>query len=363
MKNLMIVLAVAVLTCVSQAAILKVASDGTQPYTQISDGIAASASGDTILVMGGAYAGFTVPHKLVVIGAGTGVGIGEGVLVNGIVEVADAADSTELRSLWIRAGAASGAVDSLAAVLRIHSGATRIFVWRCFVENTQNSTSATVIWAGIGVSTDMIQCVFWQSGSIDASNRYGLLYRSNATFTISSCVFSGMERGLHQYAATTGTTALIKHCVFTAENAIQYPVAGSITGVAENCAFLTETGYNQIYAAGMSYSYCAYNLTSPPGATHVLTTAAAFVNLVLMNARSSDYHLAAGSNLIDAGNPGSPDDLDGSPADIGIYGGQHPYVDGGVPDYPFAVQVEVPYSAPLNGTMQIWGRGRVGPGY
>ena len=363
MKILLIVLALVLLVSALPAAILKVASDGTQPYSQISDAITASASNDTILVMAGAYAGFTVPHKLVIIGAGTGVGIGEGVLVSGIVWVDDAADSTELRSLWIRAGAANGSADSLAAVLRIHSGAARVFVWRCFIENTTNSNGVAAMWVGVDVSADIIQCVFWQSASSDAVSRYGLLYRSNATITIASCVFSGLERGLHQYAATTGTTALIKQCVFTAENNIQTPISGSVTGVAENCAFLAEVGYSQSYAPGMSYSYCAYNLTAPPGAMHILTTGAAFVNLVLMDARSSDYHLAAGSNLIDAGNPGSPADLDNSTADIGIYGGQHPYVDGGVPDYPFAVQVEVPYSAPLNGTMQIWGRGRVGPGY
>ncbi len=58
-------------------------------------------------VMGGGYTGFTVDKKLVIIGAGTGMGIGEGVQVNGIVTVLDAADSTELRSLWIRASANS----------------------------------------------------------------------------------------------------------------------------------------------------------------------------------------------------------------------------------------------------------------
>jgi hypothetical protein len=84
--------------------------------------------------------------------------------------------------------------------------------------------------------------------------------------------------------------------------------------------------------------------------------------MVTNDARASDYHLAVGSNLIDAGNPGSLGDLDMTPADIGNYGGQHPYVDGGVPDYPFAVQLAVPYSAPLNGTMRVAGRGRVGPG-
>lgn len=363
MKTAYFLLAVLLLANVSSGAVLKVASDGTQPYSQVTTAIAAASSGDTVLVMAGTYTGFTVDRKLVIIGAGTGIGIGEGVMVNGAVEVLDAADSTEIRSLWLRAGFSNGSADSLAAVLRLRSGVTRVFVWRCFVENTHASSSAACVWLGNAVSADLIQCVLWYSGGTDATGRFGLLYRSNTSITMSSCVFSSVERGLYQYPATTGTTALIKHCVFTAENSNQYPVSGSVTGVIENCAFIDEVGYTQYHATGMSYSYCAWTNQAPPGATNFQTTLAAFVIMNLMNARSSDYHLAAGSNLIDAGNPGSPNDLDNSRADIGIYGGQHPYVEGGVPDYPFAVQVEVPYSAPLNGTMRIWGRGRVGPGY
>ncbi len=363
MKAMYFLLAVVLLASVSSAAILKVASDGTQPYSQISTAIAASSSGDTILVMAGAYAGFTVDRKLVIIGAGTGIGIGEGVMVNGFVEVADAADSTELRSLWLRGSYTNGSVDSLASVLRIRSGATRIFVWRCFVENTYSSFFTACCWAGIGSSVEFVQCTMWNSGSTTSYVRYGVLYRSNTSVTLTACVLANSERFLHQYSATSGASAQVSHCIFTTRLFAQTAVSGSITGVVENCAFLVESGYGQTYEGSMSYSYCAYTNTAPPGATHISTTAAAFVNLQLSDARASNYYLAAGSNLIDAGNPGSANDLDNSRADIGIYGGQHPYVDGGVPDYPFAVQVEVPYSAPLNGTMRIWGRGRVGPGY
>lgn len=347
---------------VSQAAVLKVASDGTQPYNQISAAITAAITNDTIVVMGGGYTGFTVDKKLVIIGAGTGMGIGEGVLVTGAVEILDEADSTEIRSIWMRAAFSNGSADSLAAVLRIRSGATRIFVWRCFIENSHGSASSACVSLGTASSADLVQCVLWLSGSNDSSSRYGVLYRSNNAITVTSCVIANVERGLSQYAATSGTSLQMNHCVVTGENSSQTVVSGSAAGVAENCAFLAEPGYSQAYGVGMSWSHCAYNLTAPPGSTNILTNLTAFVNMILTDARASDYHLSASSSLIDAGNTGSPADLDGSPADVGIYGGQHPYVDGGVPDYPFAVQVEVPFSAPLNGTMRIWGRGRVGPG-
>lgn len=363
MKVLSLILMLILLAGIAPAAVHKVASDGTQSFSQIADAITASASGDTILVMAGAYAGFTVPHKLVIIGAGTGTGVGEGALVSGIVAVAGTADSTELRSLWIRQAAAHGSVDSLASLLRIHSGAQRVFVWRCFVENTYTSNLLACVWIGASASADFVQCTLWNSGSSSSSDRYGILYRSNDAISLTSCVVSNLSYGLQQYAATSGTTLQIKHCVFTAYGYFLYAIDGSATGVVENCAFMTTPGWNNFYPASCSYSYCAYTSNAPPGATNFVTTAAAFENLLLSDTRASDYHLATGSNLINAGNPGSPDDLDGSRADVGIYGGQHPFVDGGVPDYPFAVQVEVPYSAPLNGTMRIWARGRVGPGY
>ncbi len=346
---------------ISQAAVLKVASDGTQPYNQISAAIAAASPNDTLVVMGGGYTGFTVDKKLVIIGAGTGMGIGEGVQVSGIVTVLDAADSTELRSLWIRASANSSQ-DSLASVLRIRSGATRIFVWRCFIENYYTTWNTACCWVGIGASADFVQCYFWYSGQSNSGAAYGLAYRSNATITLTSCAIVNCEHLLHSYSTTTGASAQVSHCLITTKSTLQVPFSGAITGVAENCVFFAEPGWGQSYGGSMSYSYCGYSAVAPPGATHVATLAAHFVNFQYEDARGADYHLISSADLIDAGNPSSPFDLDGSTADIGMYGGQHPYVEGGVPDYPFAVQVEVPYSAPLNGTMRIWGRGRVGPG-
>ncbi|MBK6910400.1 MAG: hypothetical protein IPH10_05640 [bacterium] len=363
MKKLLIVLALAICAGWTQAAVLKVASNGTQLYTQISTAISAAAANDTILVMSGGYNGFTVDRKLVIIGAGTGAGIGEGVLVNGAVEVMGTADSTELRSLWIRASFANGSTDSLTSVLRIRSGASRIFVWRCFIENYNTTAGYTAaISLGEQASADVVQCVLWSSGSGDSSNKPGILYRSNCNIIVTSSVLANFERGIHSYPVTTGSSCTVSHCIFTTENSNLTPVSGAIAGVAENCVIFSEPGYVNTYTGSMSFSYCAHTNVAPPGATHIAATAAAFVNLNYSDARASDYHLASGSLLINAANPASPFDLDGSRADIGIYGGQHPYVDGGVPDYPFAVQVEVPYTAPLNGTMRIWGRGRVGPG-
>jgi hypothetical protein len=364
MKIFTAFLMLALLVGVSSGAILKVASDGTQPYSQIQDAVTASSAGDTVLIMAGGYTGFTVDKKLVIIGAGTGEGIGEGVLVAGIVTVLDAADSTELRSFSIRGATAHASSDSLASILRIRSGANRIFVWRCFIENNSASNHKAFIWASNNTSVDIVQSTLWNSSGTVSDYSYGLMQRTPSTVTLTSCAFVNLHYGCYRYGTNTGASLMARHCLFTCTGTTtQTPFYTEAAGVAENCAFITNSTTQTYSAPNMSYNYCAYTVSSPPGATHTVTTTAAFVNMLYANARTSDFHLAAGSNLIDAGNPGSPDDLDGSRADISIYGGQHPYVDGGVPDYPFAVQIEVPYSAPLNGTMRIWGRGRVGPGY
>ena len=363
MRKLTILLMLLACAIAAQAGVLKVASDGTQPYTQISSAIAASVSGDTILIMAGAYSGFTVDKKLVIIGSGTGTGVGEGVLVTSGINVLDAADSTEIRSIWARAAAAHTS-DSLAAIVRIRSGAERIFLWRCFVENTHSGLYASGIWVGEGASVDIVQTTICQTGSQDPNVRWGICYRSNCHIELTSCVFHGFTNNVSSFGTTSGSTLLAKHCVLITYNYTQNTVGGAIAGVFENSAFVLRGSFSHTYSPNVTYSYCSYSeaLYPPPGGTSILADSSEIETLSFETIRACDFHLPVCSVLIDAGNPTSPFDLDGSAADIGIYGGQHPYVDGGVPDYPFAVQVEVPYSAPLNGTMRIWGRGRVGPG-
>ena len=306
-----------------------------------------------------------VPHRLVIIGSGTGTGIGEGSLVNGLVSVEEAADSTELRSLWIVANVASGSVDSLATVVRIHSGADKVFIWRCLIENYATAGGAGFVFLGESTNTEISQCVFWSSVDLDGTGQKGILQRGMSSMTLVSTAIINVEDPIVKYGSNAGASATVSHCLFTARNSNIYPCQTDGTAILENCVFFINSGaISYTGGAGVTYSYCAYSAgeAAPPGATHVECDSTSFLNMNVENFRSADYHLAPGSVLEDAGNPGSPFDLNGSSADIGLFGGQHPYVEDGVPDYPFAVQVEVPYSAPLNGTMRIWGRGRVGPG-
>ena len=95
------------------------------------------------------------------------------------------------------------------------------------------------------------------------------------------------------------------------------------------------------------YNYCAFSGDPPAGTGNIIADSSAFIALDFGTARLSDYHLSPTSVCRDAGNSAGPPDLDDSTADMGVFGGQHPYIEGGIPDFPFAVNLEIPASVPL----------------
>ena len=358
MRLSFLVLTIFFVLSVSEAAIFRVATGGAQPYSQVQPAINAASAGDTILVFPGIYNGFIVNCRLVVIGAGTS-DLGEGTKITGLVEVNDAADSTELRSLWIRTNTYTG-IDSTSSSLLIHSGATEILVWRCFIENYSGAGSAgRCAFAGNGTSTQWVQSVFW--ASVGPCN--GLPIKNGSAVSLTACVFSATTYGVE---CPAGTSFTARHCVFTYSGSAIQPFVTTAYGTVENCVFLSSSGPSYSTGPNVGYFYCAGGPAVPPGSTNFVTTSVAFQNIVYGSPRASNYYLSATSNLRDAGRPdslGGPPDLDSTRADLGIYGGLHPYVDGGIPDYPFMIRLDAPITVPQNGVMRIWARGQVGPGY
>jgi len=76
----------------------------------------------------------------------------------------------------------------------------------------------------------------------------------------------------------------------------------------------------------------------------------------------SDLHLhpVNGASSIDSGSPAMTDLLDGSPCDRGLYGGRRPFVDTGIPAYPFVTTLTVPGAAIAGQPLSITATGRVG---
>ena len=172
---------------------------------------------------------------------------------------------------------------------------------------------------------------------------------------VTSCVFSNIDIAITQ---SEGTAANItaRHCIFCCV----YPINSGAIGSAENCAIFGVGGY--IYfniCPDITFNYCGAYPNLPSGTGNIQCSTTDFVNLSLSDSRSSDYHLSTASVLRNAGNP-AQFDLDSTRADIGVYGGMHPFVANGAPCYPYVLDVDVPTFVPQSGAVRIYVRGRIG---
>lgn len=350
MKSAIILFAVLIIAFNALAAVHTVSGDGLADFTTVQAAINAAAVGDTILVNPiSIYPGFTVDRRLIIMGAGIEPLLHKNTKIAGVVSITSAADGTELRSLWISAPAAGGFQSPTTAVLRIAANCQEVLVWRCFIENI----SPVANWMAGAFLGDSASCRFLQSAFLvtsDYGNTIAVSADSLVTIVLENCVFTRWRYTHYSTSATSGSFVEVRHCIHESFNGGNHALVGNFSGSIEN-----------------SVTVNALINTSTPNFTANYTTAnitptAHFVNYVQYNAQNSDYRLQAGSSLINAGNPSSPFDLDGSQADQGVHGGQHPYVKNGAPDFPFVLEVEVPTSAPAGGVMNVFTRGRIGPG-
>jgi hypothetical protein len=121
------------------------------------------------------------------------------------------------------------------------------------------------------------------------------------------------------------------------------------------------------YPAASTWEYNASSGAVPPGTNAILLTQNPFVNYdVNQNYQwgITDLHLDPVNGLpcIDAGVPAILD-LDGSQSDLGIYGGQSPFLDTGAPNYPYVQSLTVPSAVTVGNQLQIQSQGRIGRGY
>ena len=357
MKTTLIFLSSLLIAVTAFSAVHYVNINGGAPYYEVQPAINASSAGDTILVGSGfGYQGFNVDRRLVIMGVGTGLINGESTRIEGVVILSDAADSTELWSLWIR-GNYQSETDSLSVVLDIRSGTKGVLVARCLLENWGVNYYKGCAYLGNQSSANFLQCVFWIPDYISDVNT-GIHLRSMSEVEFTNCLFSKIPTGISQ-SSGFAVNIEMRNCVFSLSVGTPQPFSTNATGNAENCSFLCDVVINTSSGPHISYTYCAFSSNVPTGPGNISCGSADFVNLNLNNYRLSDYHLSDNSVLRNSGNP-YQFDLDSTRADIGIYGGMHPFVTNGAPCYPYVLKVDVPTFVPQSGAIRIHVYGRIG---
>ncbi len=364
MKSLVATILILLLSCGSFATIRRVAKDGdgAVTYNNIQTAINACVPGqmDTVLIDGNrgpwviTSVTLTVDRPIVMLGQGHGCG---GVQASHIVceqfNVTEFADSSTFVGLLIEA-------DN--DVVVISSNVQSVTFRRCFLFGSSGNVTGleAAINIGAGSSVQIEDC------HIHGHEACVELYGPLASVSVSNSDLSNTGEGIRAYDLSSLIS--VQNCVFVnlatpiGANPGSWWIEGSIfwdngtwNGVVngqtaacnynavESAAFnnfpgafkMDLNGQNPFVAYGTSYNHCTDDLHLDP---------------------------VRGANLIDAGNPSAANDRDGSPRDIGIYGGPTPYTQSGAPDFPFVTQFFVPVSVPQNGILELRSTGRVGPG-
>jgi hypothetical protein len=345
-RNLIFLLLIFILET-ANAAILTVSTDWGSQYTSIQTAIDTASPGDTILIAPspGSYDGFTLNKRLTLVGAGIDTIPGRATLISSAITITDSADQSIIKSIWLRFSYQN-------SILVVQTGAEHILFEECFFENQYQSYYYPCIASISSSSVTFVKCGFWNAHYSNTNK--GLCLGSGCEVYLYSCLFC--HCGGYTITGGDETSILfITHTIFQDCHIL----STSATGMVQNTASVG--CYNQFQGApNLACSYVAAEGVVPVGEGNFALIGGEFEHLVSQHPRRSDYHLTAGSPLSDAGNPASPLDIDGSRADIGIYGGQVPYDERGIPDFPFVIELNVPPIVPQNGTLNIGTRGRVG---
>jgi hypothetical protein len=333
---------------------------GSAPYTTISAAYSAALTGDTIVIGPGAYTeNLNFAYKRVhVIGAGW--------------------DQCTLTGVYQVYGATS--TQSTFEGIRFLGAGYYTFY---------NHTSAD--------SLTFRRC------NISAATGWSTFYLSAGKTFVTDCVLHSNAGNVFYMEAGTSGNLVARNCVFTLSYVTPHPSYNAFYGVNAgtveiyNCVFLNYvkpfalTGIPQVI--GLNNIFWDWNPTAeygqlPVGSVFEYTASGAgapawpsnFAHNIDLGSNNpfvsydnagyyeygvSNLHLNTntGGNLCrDAGYP-SIQDLDSSAADLGVYGGPKPFVDHGVPAYPFALTLTIDNLVEVGDSVNVVSSGRIGPRY
>ena len=347
----------------AHATIRYVSQTGAGAYTLPSAAHTAAVVGDTILIGPGNYSepgAVSITKRLTWIGAGwdvTAVNISGG--SHWTMSSTNATGST---FEGIRINGVSSSVPFYNPTANCDSITAR----RCLFNGS--TSQAAILWTAAGTRLYLEDCVIIQNYSftnaIEGPRAGGLI--RNCVIASAVAPSNGNSWAIGTTSAFTGVLE-VYNTVFLNWDDVFNLATGSPAAVIINNAgfdFVGSSSWGTIPGSSVVDYNASPASPAVPGTNGVTIPSNPFVNYdTALNyvIGASDLHLIGGSNLIDAGNPGILD-VDASVSDIGVYGGPRPLIDGGVPNYPWAVNVVnspnvVGQGTPVNASAL----GRVGP--
>jgi len=308
MRRLLVtILALSLICITASATILYVPSQ----YGFIQDAVNAASSGDTIMVAAGTY------YENVIISQGLNL-FGEDMYTTIInaggdgraITVSDAQGTVGKIKGFTLTGTGSGISGSFACaglvVYTQGSGSWEIS-WNYFLDNPD-----------IGyLSFDggiVHHCIFENNG-FNGDYRRGVMASSYSTLDIENNDFRLNYQAVYAHSAAPSTS--VKNNIVT-DNQVGIYLAN----------FSNTINYNDVWNNGTNYQSCS------PGADDIS------LDPLYVAGAPFDYNLTAGSPCIDAGDPASPNDPDGTRADMGVY-----YYPQGLP--PFIVDLTYVSGSPI----------------
>ncbi len=274
------------------ARILTVASQSSPQVAQYNTIQAAhdeAQSGDTIYVYPSliAYKGAVITKKIIIIG-------------NGFTKVNDYSDCSKIlntETLWFDAGSEGSVISSLSGNFAINVKASNVLVQRCKLGSFNVGTNVTLV----SIINSFISSISIGNNSL-VSILNNIIYHGN---------HAAISIGTNGYG-------LIKNNIIS--NIAAETIYGYSASIINNIIFTNSATY-----------YLSSDATIKNSPTNVDT------NIWFVDYANQNYHLKAGSPGIGAGK-----NENDTPTDLGIYGGDYPFIDDGAPSLPTVYYMNVP---------------------
>lgn len=316
MKGIVSVLICVCLANTGEAAKITVNLNSSTDYQDIQSALNAASDGDIIEVAPGTYLeNLTIRKKITLRGIILGqVTIYPGNIAATIINITAA---STLENLIV-----TGPTKNIGGIAIQDGVRGEVKVDRCQINGVSG-----------GIYMNASQCTLKVTRTDMNSNNYGIYIFAGYLLVNNSIVRNNSNKGTYIYY---GAVANITNCVlYKNSNGIGGEYNSFIT--IKNCI----VSKNQNYGAyeGNDISSIIYSCFWENGSNaYLIQSSLGYIEAdpLFVDPDNGDFHLKSGSRAIDTGSPGVLSaDIDGSPNDMGIYGGPTPFggsgEEGGIP--------------------------------